>query len=357
VWSPVYGDAWRPYDKDYYPGADWQPYRYGRWRDISGDLFWVPDEAWGWVPYHLGFWVWDPELGWIWVPGRYFAPAWVSWFHYQGLVAWRPRGFWDWYRIARSSLCLRVESPGGSCTCRPPSPGGGTAVPRPGRPSPPPSPPVEGDGDEPRRPPLEHRRAYDRLIARLSEGDESARHLVVVREAQRKVGPVRETIPRGREISEDISTGLPERARFPGQNANFLAETAALARAVEPSPAETAGVAREASNRQGEPSPPAIALPSEEGSTPRFRDWNPDVRAAHRLGATLTYSSVTNEVRCSELAAAQRERLGGWNGAGGSWSGSGPGGSGSSGGSGGGHGAGTPAGNRDGGGPRGDRAK
>jgi hypothetical protein len=172
-----------------------------------------------------------------------------------------------------------------------------------------------------------------------------------------EVAPIRETIPLGRELSEDVSTALPERARFPGQRANFLAETAAPARPVKPSPAETAVVASEASNRQGEPSPPVIALPSGERSTPRFRDWNPDVRAAHRLGATLTYSSATNEVRCPELAAAVRERLGGWNGTGGSWSGSGPGGSRASGGSGGGHGAGTPAGNRDGGGSRADRAK
>jgi hypothetical protein len=39
----------------------------------------------------------------------------------------------------------------------------------------------------------------------------------------------------------------------------------------------------------------------------RFRDWNPDVRAAVRLGVNIAYSSRTNEVYSSELGLRSRD--------------------------------------------------
>ena len=39
----------------------------------------MPGEPWGWVPYHLGLWMWDQKSGWVWMPGSMFAPAWVDW--------------------------------------------------------------------------------------------------------------------------------------------------------------------------------------------------------------------------------------------------------------------------------------
>jgi len=45
----------------------------------------------------------------------------------------------------------------------------------------------------------------------------------------------------------------------------------------------------------------------------RFRDWNPDVKVASRVGVTIRYSSRTNEVRCPELNISSRSVRGSWN--------------------------------------------
>lgn len=97
VWNSLYGYVWRPNYNDYYPWGRWQPYFYGQWREIEGQLFWVPEESWGWVPYHLGLWLWDEKYGWIWLPGSAFAPAWVAWNFYMGYYTWRPWSLWDWW--------------------------------------------------------------------------------------------------------------------------------------------------------------------------------------------------------------------------------------------------------------------
>jgi hypothetical protein len=43
------------------------------------------------------------------------------------------------------------------------------------------------------------------------------------------------------------------------------------------------------------------------GPGPRFRDWNPDVRAGARLGVDILYSSRTNEVYSSRLGLRSRD--------------------------------------------------
>ncbi|MFQ6109698.1 MAG: DUF6600 domain-containing protein, partial [Candidatus Aminicenantales bacterium] len=97
VWNSLYGYVWRPHYNDYYPWGTWQPYFYGQWREVEGQLFWVPEESWGWVPYHLGLWIWDKKYGWIWIPGSAFAPAWVAWDFLTGYYTWRPWSLMDWY--------------------------------------------------------------------------------------------------------------------------------------------------------------------------------------------------------------------------------------------------------------------
>jgi len=75
LWNDIYGYVWRPFTNDRYPSGDWQPYYHGQWRNINGDLFWVAEEKWGWVPYHLGIWVWDKKTGWLWIPGGGLCPV------------------------------------------------------------------------------------------------------------------------------------------------------------------------------------------------------------------------------------------------------------------------------------------
>jgi hypothetical protein len=53
-----------------------------------------------------------------------------------------------------------------------------------------------------------------------------------------------------------------------------------------------------------------IAAGLREAAAPpsfRFRDWNPDIRTAIRLGVEISYSSRTNEVACPQLGLSSRQ--------------------------------------------------
>jgi hypothetical protein len=57
VWTGTKEHAWRPHlNQD----PSWRPYLRGRFTLVRGAPFWVADEEWGWVPYHLGLWYRDP---------------------------------------------------------------------------------------------------------------------------------------------------------------------------------------------------------------------------------------------------------------------------------------------------------
>jgi len=88
AWSdhPKYGQVWRPTK----PGPDWSPYLRGRWAHTPAGWYWVGDEPWAWATCHYGRWILDAAEGWTWVPGRRWAPAWVSWREGSGLVGWAP---------------------------------------------------------------------------------------------------------------------------------------------------------------------------------------------------------------------------------------------------------------------------
>ncbi len=98
LWHDLYGLVWKPYLGYHYPYNPWRPYTYGQWTEMNGQMFWIPQEPWGWVPYHLGIWTWDKKKGWLWLPGNAFAPAWVEWsFLFGGsLFCWNPIYPWSW---------------------------------------------------------------------------------------------------------------------------------------------------------------------------------------------------------------------------------------------------------------------
>jgi hypothetical protein len=86
-----WGDVWAPSRIE----KDWAPYTRGRWvyTDDWG-WYWVSDESegdWGWATFHYGRWVLDPDEGWIWIPGREWAPAWVTWRRGGHRVGWAPQ--------------------------------------------------------------------------------------------------------------------------------------------------------------------------------------------------------------------------------------------------------------------------
>ncbi|MES2873506.1 MAG: DUF6600 domain-containing protein [Bacteroidota bacterium] len=91
IWidDPQYGLVWRPdVDQDefrpYYTRGHWEMTKYGN--------TWVSDYDWGWAPFHYGRWHHQSRRGWVWIPGRKWAPAWVSWRGGGGHYGWAPLG-------------------------------------------------------------------------------------------------------------------------------------------------------------------------------------------------------------------------------------------------------------------------
>jgi hypothetical protein len=90
VQDPTYGTVWVPSQSEV--GADFAPYQSGgHWAVAdSGDWQWNSDYEWGHVPFHYGRWVWAGSY-WGWIPGRTYAPAWVTWRVGEGgYIGWAP---------------------------------------------------------------------------------------------------------------------------------------------------------------------------------------------------------------------------------------------------------------------------
>jgi hypothetical protein len=82
-----YGYAFRPGLAD---RPSWRPYVDGRWAWTDQGWAWDSNEPFGWACYHYGRWVQVSRHGWLWVPGREWAPAWVSWRRGEDCVGWAP---------------------------------------------------------------------------------------------------------------------------------------------------------------------------------------------------------------------------------------------------------------------------
>jgi hypothetical protein len=87
-YQQTYGYVWYPR-----VAATWRPYYYGRW--VSYPRYgwtWVGIDHFGWPTHHYGRWG-NSGAGWFWIPGRHWAPAYVSWAYAPGYVSWCPLGF------------------------------------------------------------------------------------------------------------------------------------------------------------------------------------------------------------------------------------------------------------------------
>jgi hypothetical protein len=85
-----YGYVWQP--NVAISTTSWRPYSDGHWVWTDRGWFWDSNENFGWATYHYGRWVSVEGTGWVWVPGRRWAPAWVSWRHTDNndYVGWAP---------------------------------------------------------------------------------------------------------------------------------------------------------------------------------------------------------------------------------------------------------------------------
>ncbi len=88
-YQPTYGYVWYPR-----VSVGWRPYYYGRWASLRPyGWTWIGTDIWSWPTHHYGRWGFSAGV-WFWIPGRHWAPAWVSWAYAPGYVSWCPLG-WD----------------------------------------------------------------------------------------------------------------------------------------------------------------------------------------------------------------------------------------------------------------------
>ena len=119
ITEPGYGALWMPT----HVGANWVPYREGRWAWVSPwGWTWIDNEPWGYAPFHYGRWV-QVRDRWCWYPGRRvdrqaWAPALVGWIGGSGFsvtvssgastpaLGWYPLApeerFHPWYRASNT---------------------------------------------------------------------------------------------------------------------------------------------------------------------------------------------------------------------------------------------------------------
>jgi hypothetical protein len=368
LWDRYYGYVWRPFLNDYsYPsGGRWMPYHQGRWTSVQGQLFWVPSERWGWVPYHLGIWMWNKNKGWIWIPGSVFAPAWVDWAYIGGYYCWRPWSILDWYgygiypggyfsffdnfiQPARMESLVELS----------------------------PRPDLEAVRKVLSKDQLRNKKAapfpipdelkdtFKKAVSGLKNGEEvflvslkeTPKHMLVVGQedlnaprihekamrftdfsaaknidfSSRKPGldphrQARQTFNRNEKISSlrqkvthlinDLK-GMKSLEIQEFQLTNVIVDPSsqnkqdlrAKKRGAQPAVSgvrTTLGTASSGSSFQRLTSQPS----GSKRSLARFRDWNPDIKAARRSGVTIRYSSRSNEVKCPELNISSRHVAG-----------------------------------------------
>ncbi len=367
LWDGYFGYVWRPFLNGHsYPWGGWMPYAYGRWTSVQGQLFWVPGETWGWVPYHLGFWVWNKSKGWLWIPGSVFAPAWVDWAYCNGYCCWWPWSYLDWYGYGQGILPhfeyfaqldtdrdLDSYNPGGQ----------GAPVQQ----------VITKDQLKSKKPPFpmppEAKPTYKKVIRALENGEQWALSMLKgITDQVMMVNTKDLNSPKIHEKIVTLASLSPERKmEFLFDNSQqdphrLAAKTfirnervTALQGKIDDLLGEMARNGHRQANAVDDPSVPeggkmlkeqisisspevangpsgqgrvdiqdramldsvperSTDIPSAESKSrylqTRFRDWNPDMEVARRAGIHIIYSSLSNEVKCPELNVSSRHVTG-----------------------------------------------
>jgi hypothetical protein len=336
LWDSYCGYVWRPFLNDHsYPWGGWTPYYHGRWTSVSGQLFWVPSEPWGWVPYHLGIWMWNKKKGWLWIPGSVFAPAWVDWAFIGDFCSWRPWMLMDWYGY---SAYRDGQLPYYAYWIYPDNDLGM-------------DPTIQDSGEKGARQtlskdqlkskktapypmPKELKETYKRVVVALENGEdwvlsplkEVPNHLLVVSQEDLNAPNIHEKAVKLSSISQNKSIDLlfQELQRNPHHRAKqtYLRneKMATLREKINDIMSNVEGL-EGLDSQEFLPSKVIVTSPknaaqgswgqnpeliSPNRSSARFRDWNPDIKVARRAGVSIRYSSRSNEVRCPELNLSSR---------------------------------------------------
>ncbi len=340
LWDGMLGYVWRPSINDistpgysgtdytrygWQPGSGWRPYSYGQWTAANGQMFWVPQEPWGWVPYHLGIWHWNKKLGWLWIPGSAFAPAWAEWDFFYGnpygnlgpgfiwLNGWTPISVYQWmaysqrtnndpafrtwwehrYIYAHMSPLNKPLPPGFSA---------GSAV---TLPSPIPKDVLKKvsraiENKDPRvleemRDPQNH----SLLLARGDTTSPAADPIILTFGDAEKFGRLARLESSGGRPATDPQVAAAFAANFvrsPVENASGR---------------QTIGNAPSNGSPVRDRSTVNVKAVQADRAVGRFRDWNPDLTVARELGVRIEYLSGRNEIFCPDLGFSSTDRVAG----------------------------------------------
>lgn len=103
VYDDIFGYVWKPAD-EYFAWAA-RPFFHANFTYVNGEMFLVPQQPWGWVPAHMGTWVWM-KWGWTWVPGNAFSSGLYSGARYSVMYP----GTWYY-----PTMAYWINSSYGSC--------------------------------------------------------------------------------------------------------------------------------------------------------------------------------------------------------------------------------------------------
>jgi hypothetical protein len=275
-----------------------------------------------------------------------FAPAWAVWDFYFGYYCWRPYSLWDWYYYGLNPYYYfsgyGFFSQGGLWTYNWPY---YWTVDRTG---------IPGSSSRPLLTkisksqlkktlsasvpmPKELKGAYKLAVAALKRGDvnalESLKHvprsLVFVQEKELNATRVHEkaltwdAVPKhslrgGEDYSFERRGELARKALSSfraleyrkGGDGSRLSVISVPGGQTTEGPAAVSGGTAGTRARSGENAAGRFRggiRPSQAQGAARFRDWNPDIRVAQRLGVRILYSSETNQVVCPQLNLKSRD--------------------------------------------------
>ena len=349
IWDSFFGYVWRPFLNDQrYPWGSWNPYYTGRWTSVDSQLFWVPSEPWGWVPYHLGIWMWDAEKGWLWLPGSLFAPAWVDWAFYFGHFGWRPWMVedWLWYKYSGfdgSFFPFSASLYYGQSGYKPEQEGKDRNVLGVIRKD-----QLSRNESSPYPLPKELEKAFKKIVTALENGDERVlprlqkvpEQVMLVNGQDLNSSKVQEKIMRLADLSAEEQTAFITQGLVQGSDriavdtyirnervASLRDKFHGLIKIMEGQELKTIQLPETerdqslpANTESTKANTPQKVVSRSMGirsmafetttSSLRFRDWNPDIRVARRAGVSINYSSRSNEVRCPELNMTSRQVTG-----------------------------------------------
>ncbi len=288
LWDSFYGYVWRPFYNDSGPWGTWTPYYYGQWHMTNDQLFWVPMESWGWVPYHLGVWVWNKNKGWLWLPGSAFAPSWATWRFFFGpnMLAWRSLGPWDWV----------------------------TGIPG-----------FYRDQKSPKLyPPYQIPKELKEVVKKVEEGiarndpkvmediSGSVREYAMVRAKDLNTPRIHKRLANPGTTKATINSGIYRESPNPSQTAVNLYWMYGTRSQIIQDVLPVQEKLNRSIPRNGNPSLPEFshygkAGPATDRMEPktaihRFRDWNPDAKVANRQGVVLRYVSRQNVISAPEMS-------------------------------------------------------